>query len=158
MSLIPSIATPTAPSIRVSSVDRRAWSSSRLVLLLVLWGAAISAACQLEELAGPIPYSLRGPWGCTGPTSALVADHSVWLMLLRLQAELLDHQAELESVSLHVSAHDPEMAEHAAKIGHHESTGDAAEHAEHVALHKDLMKRHAELQTSSNELSGHHVE
>lgn len=79
-------------------------------------------------------------------------------VLARLQAELLDHQAELETAALHISEHDQEMAEHASEIDRHESTGDAAEHAERAARHKELMTRHAELQTSSDQLSGHHGE
>lgn len=64
------------------SPHQRVWWWGSLIALLVLWAAAISAASHLHRLTGPISVSLCGPWGCTGPTEALLAYHAVWLMVL----------------------------------------------------------------------------
>lgn len=61
---------------------QRAWWWSGLVVLLAGWAGSIAAASHLPRLTGPISFSLCGPWGCTGPTEALLAYHAVWLMVL----------------------------------------------------------------------------
>jgi len=61
---------------------QRVWWWGRLSLCLGAWAAALSAASRLHHFTGPIQFSLCGPWGCTGPTEALLAYHAVWLVAL----------------------------------------------------------------------------
>ena len=47
---------------------------------LTIWSAALFGCLQLHTL--DLGHSICGPWGCGPPTSALLAMHSFWLVLL----------------------------------------------------------------------------
>jgi hypothetical protein len=82
MTPVPPADAPQRHANHPHSVIARALGWGRLILLLGLWATAISAASHLGRVTGPISFSLCGPWGCTGPTEALLACHAVWLLVL----------------------------------------------------------------------------
>ena len=53
---------------------------TRWLIPLVGWAAALFGCLQLHTL--DLDHSICGPWGCGPPSSALLAMHSFWLVLL----------------------------------------------------------------------------
>ena len=53
---------------------------TRWLIPLTLWAAGLFGCLQLHRL--DLGHSICGPWGCGPPSSALLAMHSSWLILL----------------------------------------------------------------------------
>jgi hypothetical protein len=68
----------------------------RRVALLGLWGAAIGGVSNLHRVTGRNEHSFCGPWGCTGPTEALLSYHGFWLALIAPPAVALGLHLPIE--------------------------------------------------------------
>ena len=87
------------------------------------------------------------------------AEHqSALAALARLQADLLEHEAELEMMTVHIDMHEMEMASHAEAMHAHEESGEGEQHGELKSEHAEVMGAHAKMGKMIEAAQGHHKE
>ena len=85
------------------------------------------------------------------------AEHqSALAALARLQADLLEHEAELEMMTVHIDMHEMEMASHDDAMSAHEESGEGAQHDELSTEHADVMGAHAKMEKMIEAAEAHH--
>ncbi len=89
MDNLPSIPNSGSDAVPVRQPPSQPARWGRLIATLVPWAAALWGVSNLHQLTGAIGCSICGPWGCSGPTEALLAYHGAWLVALAPPAVLL---------------------------------------------------------------------